>query len=60
MFPKVFSLFLNSVKASLFFTKKGRLFHNILPLKPNEFIPKRYDFTYVDYKVVVFQRSMTT
>ena len=29
----LYSLFLNSVNASLCFTEKGILFHNILPLK---------------------------
>ena len=41
----LYSLFLNSVNASLCFTEKGILFHNILPLKRIEFIPKWYYFT---------------
>ena len=40
IFSKVFNLFLNSVNVSLFFTNKGRLFHKILHLKRNDFIPK--------------------
>ena len=36
-----------------FFTEKWRLFHNILPLKRNEFIPKQYNFKRVNCKILV-------
>ena len=54
IFPKFFSLFLNSVNVSLFFTEKGRLFHNILPPKHNEFIPKQCDFKCGNCKTLVW------
>ena len=52
----MFSLFLNSVNVSVFFTEKGKLFRRKLPLKRNEFIPKRYDFTCGNWRLFPFLR----
>ena len=56
IFSKVFNLFLNSVNVSLFFTNKGRLFHKILHLKRNDFIPKQYVFTCGNWRLFLFLR----
>ena len=50
------SLWFILVNVSLFFTEKGRLLHNILPLKRNEFIPKRYDFSCGNWGLLPFLR----
>ena len=56
IFLKVLSLILNSVNVSLFFTEKGGLFHNILLLKRDEFIPKRDDFACGNWRLFPFLR----